>query len=121
MSHITADEARRLADDILESDAWFRRLPAANKDMLSQPNHDANQADKAVALARRVTDLAAEVERLSADNERLREALAVDSDLHRAVSLLGHAARVDPVLMDAARKVERFVHVAASLADEGGE
>ena len=50
------EELREHATEILAYDEWFRRLPAANKDSLSQPNHDAIQAEAAVALARKVLD-----------------------------------------------------------------
>lgn len=47
-------ELQELAAVILASDAWFSRLPSSSKDALSQPNHDAQQAERAVELARLV-------------------------------------------------------------------
>jgi hypothetical protein len=43
-----------LAADILEFEAWFNGLAPEMKDALSRPNHEMQQAERAVELARAV-------------------------------------------------------------------
>lgn len=54
MVHGLAQEARTLAQEVLDHDRWFRELDRSMKDEFSQPNHDRTMADYARRLAEAV-------------------------------------------------------------------
>ena len=45
------DRKTALANEIITEQEWFEKLPDHMKDHRSQPNHDMNQAKRAVELA----------------------------------------------------------------------
>jgi hypothetical protein len=56
---------------------------------------------------------------MTVDHEQLRErAEGLLEQAHRAVSLLLQAARIDPVLVEAVRKVDRYLHDVEATNDE---
>lgn len=120
MSHITADEARKLREAATPGpwhrhtnpfwgDSGYIRSSSEEHVAYLRDGHDGN-----AALIAAAPSLAAEVERLSADNERLRSERDEAKRLLEAVR--PHVRRVCGRMVES--DVEAFL---ASLADEGGE
>lgn len=67
---VPVDDVRLIALTLLDDDQWFRELPAANKDSLSEPCHESNQAEHGRELARAVRSLPEVLFEVQTERER---------------------------------------------------